>query len=404
MRQSTGNRTGLPGRNLLNPPYAIDNSDGPLYANTIWPDLPQYGGYSHYDLHNLFASGMITATRSALLTRSPEKRPFIISRSTFAGSGNKTGHWTGDNASSWKNYTVSIKQNMEFASIYQVPTVGADVCGFNLDTTETLCARWATLGAFYPFYRNHADISAKEQEFYLWPLVTAAAQGAIKTRMQLIDYFYTNFHYQTLDGIPRTILPLFYVYPSDTNTLEDELQFFFGLSLMVSPVTEENSTSVTFYMPKDTFYDFFTGEKVLGQGATVTRDNVNFTEIPVHVRGGSIVPLRVDGANNTKLLRELDFELVVAPDADGNASGRLFLDDGESLKPSATSDITFDYNSETDILSMNGTFGYSTASIVQKATLLGAGGANTTNSTSGRVGKVVLLNKPLTGEFTASLN
>ena len=108
---------------------------------------------------------------------------------------------SGDNASLWEQYRISIKQNIEFATFYQIPTVGADVCGFNLNTTETLCARWAVLGAWYPFYRNHADITANRQEFYLWPLVTDAARSAIQTRMQLLDYFYTEFHYQTQDGV-----------------------------------------------------------------------------------------------------------------------------------------------------------------------------------------------------------
>ena len=302
---------------------------------------------------------------------------------------------------------------MEFASIYQVPTVGADVCGFNLNTTETLCARWAVLGAFYPFYRNHADITANQQEFYLWPLVTAAAQGAIRTRMQLLDYFYTQFHYQTVDGVPRTILPLFYVYPNDAKTLENDLQFFFGPSLLVSPVTEENSTSVDFYLPNDTFYDFFSGEKVQGTGSVVTRSDVNYTDIPVHIRGGAIIPIRIDGANNTKLLRELDFDLLIAPDANGAASGRLFLDDGESLQPAAISEVDFAYSAGNASLSVSGTFGYQTANRLRDAVLLGTAGnsssvgaGNGTSAGAGdtRQGRRFTLDRPLTGGFVVTLS
>jgi alpha-glucosidase len=288
---------------------------------------------------------------------------------------------------------------MEFASIFQIPTVGADVCGFNYATNDLLCARWATLGAFYPFYRNHADISAPFQEFYRWPLVADAARQAIKRRYQLIDYFYTEFHYQTVDGTPSTILPLFFLYPNDTATLDIDLQFFYGSSLLVSPVTDENSTSVTFYLPKDTFYDFFTGEEVQGQGATVTRTNVSFTEIPVHIRGGSIIPMRVDGANNTKLLRELDFELIIAPDSRGKASGRLYLDDGESVTPSSSSEITFAYDSSTKSAVVGGRFDYQTASKLSKVILLG----EKDSSDSTAIGKMVHVDKPLTSGMTISM-
>ncbi|KAI0195668.1 glycosyl hydrolases family 31-domain-containing protein [Xylaria flabelliformis] len=357
-----GGMKGLPDRDLFNPKYRINNHQGDISVRTLYTNNTNADGTVQYDTHNIHGLMMITATRSSLISRRPNSRPFVLTRSTFAGAGTKAAHWFGDNASNWDDYRTTISQMLSFAAVHAMPMVGSDVCGFNSDAQEKMCARWAMLGAFQPFYRNHADISAPNQEFYLWELVTQAAQKAIDARYRLLDYIYTAMHRAASTGAP-IVNPLFFIYPNDAETFGIDLQWFYGDSLLVSPVTDDDATSVTFYLPDDIFYDFWTLERVEGKGATITVDNVSFTDIPVHIRGGTVLPLRSASGNTTALVRQNDFTLVVAPGKDGKASGSL-LDVGDKF-----SDITFTWDGTT--LKADGTFGYETDVVVESVKILG---------------------------------
>ncbi|KAI6784884.1 uncharacterized protein J7T54_007978 [Emericellopsis cladophorae] len=318
---------------LLSPPYSINNKapGGKLSDMTMDTDLTLANGLTTYDTHNLYGALMSMTTRAAMLARRPNLRPFVITRSTFAGTGHYVQKWLGDNVSRWSFYRIQIAQMLSFASIFQIPMVGSDVCGFGESTNEKLCARWATLGAFNPFYRNHATESAAHQEFYLWPLVTSAAQYAIDVRYRLLDYIYTALEFQSRDGTPAVLKPMWHVYPQDEETFGIDLQFFYGDCVLVSPVTQEGSTDVDMYMPKGAlFYEWDSRAPVRGNGWTTIKD-VAFDRIPLHIRGGCILPLRSESAHTTTELRKQPFELLVALGSDGAASGRLYVDDGVSL-------------------------------------------------------------------------
>lgn len=247
--------------------------------------------------------------------------------------------------------------------------VGSDVCGYAGVTTDQLCSRWIFLGAFSPFFRDHQSIGTPPHEFYRTPMIAAAARAAIDIRYRLLDYTYTAMWMQTQTGAPM-INPMFFEYPQDSDTVDLPYQFFWGSSIMVAPVTEENSTTVSMYMPDDLFYNFYTGAPVHGQGNTVTLTDIGYDTVPLYYKGGRIIPQRVASANTTTQLRQQDFEIVVAPDASGQASGTLYLDDGDSIEQQHTSVINFDYHGGE--FSMSGKFGYDVGSVViSQITVLG---------------------------------
>jgi alpha-glucosidase len=50
---TTGSKKGLPGRDLIDPPYKIRNAQGSISNLTVRTDLVHQGGWAEYDTHNL---------------------------------------------------------------------------------------------------------------------------------------------------------------------------------------------------------------------------------------------------------------------------------------------------------------------------------------------------------------
>lgn len=84
-------------RNVNYPPYTINNVNGDLAVHAVSPNATHHNGMQQYETHSLYGHQILNATYHALLQAEPGKRPFVIGRSTFVGSGK----WYVFNAPTW---------------------------------------------------------------------------------------------------------------------------------------------------------------------------------------------------------------------------------------------------------------------------------------------------------------
>uniref|UniRef100_A0A8C4EDD1 Lysosomal alpha-glucosidase n=1 Tax=Dicentrarchus labrax TaxID=13489 RepID=A0A8C4EDD1_DICLA len=332
-----GSVEGCPDSDLENPPYTPTGVvGGQLNSGTLCMSAQQKLS-THYNLHNMYGLTEAYATHSAL-RKVRGKRPFVLSRSSYPGIGRFSGVWTGDVRSDWEQLRYSIPAVLQF-SLFGVPLVGADICGFGGNTTEELCVRWMQLGAFYPFMRNHNDKPNAPQEPYVFgQKAQAAMRSVLNLRYSLLPFLYTLFHHvhATADTVAR---PLFVEFPTDPNSQTIDRQFLWGSSLLISPVLEQGAVELAAYLPPGTWYSLLTiplAHRSLKPKPFYSKGQYLLLPAPldtinVHVREGHIIPQQVGPALTTIASRRNPFFLTVALSAGGWARGDLFWDDGDSL-------------------------------------------------------------------------
>ncbi|MEQ2316298.1 hypothetical protein AMECASPLE_031181, partial [Ameca splendens] len=150
---------------------------------TMPKDAVHHGGWEHRDLHNLYGFYQHMATVDGLISRSGgSERPFVLSRSFFAGSQRLGAIWTGDNVSSWEYLKISLPMVLSL-NLAGIAFCGADVGGFVKDPDPELLVRWYQAAALQPFFRGHSAKDTKRREPWLFgEEVTAAIRTAIQQR------------------------------------------------------------------------------------------------------------------------------------------------------------------------------------------------------------------------------
>ncbi len=302
----------------------------------------------HLEIHNVFGMENSRGTFEGLLKLNPDKRPFVMTRASYAGGHRYAATWTGDNSSNWFHLRQTIPQLINLG-LSGFSMAGADVGGFAASPQPELLTRWLELAAFQPIDRDHTAKGTNPQE--PWedgsPEDLDTRRRYIEERYRLMPYLYTTTEEMSRTGLP-IMRPLFMEFPeaaSGRQTVDPAVDnaFMLGHDLLIAESSfpdEMDDYSVA--LPPGGWYDYWTGSRVEGSEGRKNPEKIeveseqvpihrSLDRLPVFVRSGAILP-------EQPLVQSTDetptgpLTLRVYPPAGFNrdCKGSIYLDDGTS--------------------------------------------------------------------------
>ena len=286
----------------------------------------------HDKVHNLYGGCMTRAAGEAFGRLRPGKRTLLYSRSSCIGSHRYGGIWLGDNNSTWAQLLANI-QMMPNVQMCGYLYSGADLCGFDGDTTPDLALRWLEFGLFTPLMRNHATDGSRMQEYYRFADQLPALRKMIRLRYALLPFLYSEFMKAALENTSY-FRPLGFDWPTDPEACQVQDQLLLGDGVMIAPVYTQNAAGRYVYLPEAMkLYRLRSAEdhdtELLPAGHHYVRCALD--EVLLFIRPGHAVPV-ANPASCTAQLDETPTALWSCPDEAGKACYRLYTDDGETME------------------------------------------------------------------------
>ena len=348
----------------MNPPARLFGHAGdppspdrdPNEAAVYWA---QHQGVEKLGIDGWWPDGRVDSRRVQLYWDGPradypDQRPYTLFQDGFPGMqhyGNFI--WSGDVHSDWDTLRMHIPVAIN-TGLSGLPYWGSDIGGFWMtkELTGELFVRWFQFGAFCPLFRSHGrpsqtrlpwgwntgEIGPPEMEsapaFAVEPDpaelhnpdVEPICREYLELRYRMLPYIYSAARETHETGVPM-MRALWLYYSDDPLAAARGDEYLWGRDILVAPVVEKGATSRTLYLPRGTWYDFWTGARVEG-GREIARP-VDLRTMPLYVRAGAVIPTgpvkqftseKVDGP----------LKLSIYPGSDGAFT--IYDDDGTSFQ------------------------------------------------------------------------
>jgi len=266
----------------------------PAVAGSYLPDNLQFDFDGRKagtpEAKNIFGFQMARASYESAVKYGKARRPFVLTRSFFAGVQRYSAVWSGDNTASDDGLLSSVLLNSQLG-LSGVPFCGYDVGGYIGDGTKEQFRRWMQAGIFSPYMRNHKEFFATANEPWSYgEEAEAISKAYIGFRYRLMPYIYAAFYEASQKGLPvARSLCINYPFESAVYDGANQYQFLFGDAILVTPVTSKEKEK-KIYLPPGEWYDLFSDQAF--KGDTTISQELPAYRIPLFVKASAIIPVQ----------------------------------------------------------------------------------------------------------------
>ncbi|MFZ6745308.1 glycoside hydrolase family 31 protein [Undibacterium sp. JH2W] len=244
---------------------------------------------THKQGRNVYALEMARASHEGMKQATGE-RPFTLSRSGYAGLQRYAAIWTGDNTADEDHMLLGVRL-LNSLGLSGMPFTGMDIGGFTGTPTPGLYARWMQIGAFTPYFRNHAASDSRSSEPWTYGEdVLNISRNYINLRYRLMPYLYSSFYQASTTGLPiMRSLAIDYTHDEQVYSRHYQNQYMFGDAFLVAPFAS-NKELGRLYLPQGDWYDLYSDQ--LEHGRQTKALELHLEHLPVYVKAGSIVTMQ----------------------------------------------------------------------------------------------------------------
>lgn len=224
-------------------------------------------------------------------------------RGGCAGSQQFAGVFSGDQQASFEGLRQQLQSALSLG-LCGFSAWGGDLAGYEGKPDPEVFIRGIEFSAFQPLMRAHGTRTRCP-----WDFGKEAEQAYVKyywLRENMQDHLYSAALEAHETGLPM-MQAMVLAFPEETELKENETQYQFCDTMLVSPVITENARTQKVYFPKGKWYDLWSGKVESGE-----RDvDAELLKCPVYLKAGTVMPLRMSAGLNWSEPFALEAETLV---------------------------------------------------------------------------------------------